>query len=296
MYRMNLNVLSLVKKLEIALKILVETGISSRYRSIFKGKGLEFEDYRTYGPGDDAKMIDWKASARANQTLIKQFKEERNLDVYFLFDVSNSMVFGSTEKLKNEYAAELVAALGHFILKIGDNVGLLMFNDRVVHVLPSGGGTAQFYLLLRSLVNPEVYGGSYNLSQGIDFVSKLVRKKSLLFIVSDFIGVEDGWYDSVKLATAKFDIIGIMIRDPRDRQLPKGVGHVVISDPYTNKTMLIYPDEVGSDYERYAKVDEKQVRKGFLNNNADFIEITTEQPFVKPLINFFKRREILLST
>ena len=130
----------------------------------------------------------------------------------------------------------------------------------------------------------------------LNLLLRILRKKSLLFIVSDFIGVEDGWYDSVKLATAKFDIIGIMIRDPRDRQLPKGVGHVVISDPYTNKTMLIYPDEVGSDYERYAKVDEKQVRKGFLNNNADFIEITTEQPFVKPLINFFKRREILLST
>lgn len=294
MYRMNVRVLELVKRLDIYLRILVENRVSSRYKSIFKGKGLEFEEYKSYSTTDDANTIDWKASARANDLLVKRFREERSADVFFLLDVSSSMVFGSTDKLKNEYAAEFVASLSNFILQAGDNVGLIMFNDRIVNTLVAGGGTSQFYLMMRSLVNPVFYGGGYNLTQAISFLMKMSKRRGLLFIVSDFIGLEQGWERSVMLASTMFDVVGVMVRDPRDRELPKGVGQVVISNPFTGKTMLIDPDEVGDDYKRYAMMQEARIRNAFRANNADLIELVTDKPFLKPLINFFRGREILM--
>jgi len=295
MYQMNVDVLALSKKVEIALGILVENKIISRYRSVFRGKGLEFDGYRAYTTNDDSEMIDWKATVRSKQTLVKQFQEERNLDVNFLIDVSSSMVFGSTSKLKSEYAAELVASLSNFILRSGDNVGLFMFKDRVSNVLPAGGGKNQFYMVMKTLVNKELYGGIYDLSNAINNIITSTKKKSLLFIVSDFIGLKSGWERSIKLAGGKFDVIGVMIRDPRDRELPRNVGQIVISDPYTGRTMLIDPDEIGDEYERLARLDEERIRKGFINNNADFLKLVTDRPFVKPLVEFFRRREILLS-
>lgn len=292
---MNVDVLELAKKVNIALSILVENKIISRYRSVFRGKGLEFDGYRLYTQNDDSQLIDWKATVRSNQTLVKQFQEERNLDVNFLIDVSSSMVFGSGDKLKCEYAAELVASLSNFILLAGDNVGLYMFNSSITKTLPCKGGKNQFYLILKTLVDNKLYGGGYDMPSALHYILKTAKKKSLLFIVSDFIGLNAGWEESVKLASGKFDVIGIMIRDPRDRHLPRHVGQVVISDPYTGRTMLIDPDEIGDDYERFVKSQEGSIERGFKNNNTDFVKFPTDQSFVKPLVNFLKRREILLS-
>ncbi|RLI98483.1 MAG: hypothetical protein DRO99_00555 [Candidatus Aenigmatarchaeota archaeon] len=237
-----------------------------------------------------------KASIRSNQTLVKQFREERELDIYFLVDASSSMVFGSTDKLKNEYAAEFVASLAHFILRVGDNVGLVMFNDNVVHNLPAANGSNQFYMLLRGLVDPSLYGGGYNLEEAIRFIIRSVQKKGLLIIVSDFIGLRAGWEKILRLATGKFDVIGVMVRDPRDRELPRGVGQVMISDPYTGKTMLVNPDEVGPAYENYVKRYEAMVEAGFAASKADLIKLATDKSFIKPVINYFRRRELIFSS
>jgi uncharacterized protein (DUF58 family) len=295
MYQMNVDVLELAKKVNIALSILVENKIISRYRSVFRGKGLEFDGYRLYTSNDDSQLIDWKATVRSNQTLVKQFHEERNLNVNFLIDVSSSMVFGSGDKLKCEYAAELIASLSNFILIAGDNVGLFLFNDNITTTLPCKGGKNQFYMILKTLVDSKQYGGGYDLPGALHHILSTGKKKSLLFIVSDFIGLNAGWEETVKLASGKFDVIGVMIRDPRDRQLPRNVGQVVISDPYSGRTMLIDPDEVGDDYEMYVKQEEENIERGFKNNNADFVMFPTDQPIVKPLVNFLKRREVLLS-
>jgi uncharacterized protein (DUF58 family) len=295
MYQMNIEVLALVKKLEIAVKILVQNRVMSRYRSVFRGRGLEFEGYREYTQSDDAEMIDWKATVRSKQTVVRQFQEERNLDIHFLFDVSSSMLFGSTDKLKSEYAAEFIASLAHFMLGAGDNVGLYMYSDEVRHFLPCTGGNEQFYAIMKSLVNTELYGGPCDLQNAINFIIRSARKESLLVIVSDFIGLKEGWKDSIKLATGKFDVIGVMIRDPRDRELPKNIGQIVISDPFSKRTMLIDPEEIGDEYERFAQMNEEQIKRGFIDNNGDFIEFTTEVSFIRPLVNFFKRRQILLS-
>ncbi|NIO20650.1 MAG: DUF58 domain-containing protein [Candidatus Aenigmarchaeota archaeon] len=290
---LHLDVVALVKKLEVIIKILVNTQVSSRYRSVFRGRGLEFEDFRVYTPGDDAKAIDWKASVRSNDILVKEYREERDLDVYFLLDVSSSMIFGSTEKLKLEYAAEFVAAFSYFVMKAGDKAGLIMFSDKVVNVVPTSTGDQHFYIMLRSLVNASLYGGGYNLSKAIKFLMNTTRQRGLLIVVSDFIGLEKGWDRIVKTASVMFDVIGVMVRDPRDEKLPKDTGQIVIEDPYTDANVVLDPRMIAPAYERYVRREEEKVRKVFLGCNADFLKLSTSESFAKPLIEFFiKRRRV----
>ncbi len=292
---LHIDVIALVKKLEIILKILINTQIASKYRSVFRGRGLEFEDYRVYTPGDDAKAIDWKASVRSNEILLKEYKEERNLDVYFLLDTSSSMIFGSTEKLKLEYAAEFVAAFSYFVMKAGDKAGLVMFNDKIVNHIPTSTGDKHFYILLRSLVDADFYGGGYNLSKAIDFVMRTTRERGLLVMVSDFIGLKKGWEKMVKISSVRFDVIGAMIRDPRDEKLPKDSGQIVIGDPYTDANIVVDPKMIAPVYERYVMKEEKNIRKVFLGCNADFMKLMTYESFAKPIVEFFMKRRLLAS-
>ncbi len=291
MKRLRIDVLSLTKKLEIVLKMLVNTQITSRYRSVYKGKGLEFEDYRVYSTEDDASRIDWKASVRANETLIKLFKEERNLNVYIVLDTSSSMIFGSTEKLKLEYAAELAAAISYFILEANDRVGLVMFNDKIVKMLQPSTGKKQFYIILNSLVNAELYGGGYNLENAVNFVVKTSKERGLMIIISDFIGDKAQCEKILRTAAVKFDIVGIMVRDPRDEIMPQeDVGQFVIQDPYSDATLLIDPRKIGEGYRSYVQREEEAINKAFLQGNLDLIKLSTSESFIKMLIEFFMKR------
>ncbi len=282
-------------KLDVATKQSLTTKALGSYRSVFKGRGLEFAEYRNYTPGEDASLIDWKASARSTDLLIKQYVEERNLNVFFLIDVSESMIFGSTDKLKNEYAAELVAALAHSVLESGDNVGFAMFNDAIEMKSQPLSGPQQYYLLTKALVNPEYYGGRYNLVGAIDFLITFLKDTSLVIIVSDFLGLKGNWEDKLKVLASKADVIAMAIRDPRDMRLPSNVGQVIVEDPYTGVQNMIDPDKIKSLYSRVALKQLSNVKKTFLKNNCDFVDFYTDQPYVKRLISFFKVRSMKIS-
>jgi uncharacterized protein (DUF58 family) len=291
MKRLRIDVLSLTKRLEIILKMLVNTQITSKYRSVYKGKGLEFEDYRVYSPEDDASRIDWKASVRANETLIKLFKEERNLNVYIVLDTSSSMIFGSTEKLKLEYAAELAASFAYFILEANDRVGLVMFNDKIVKMLMPAAGKKQFYIILNALVNADFYGGGYNLENAVNFLMKTSKERGLMIIISDFIGAKAECEKILRTAAVKFDMVGVMIRDPRDEVMPQeDVGQFVIQDPYSDTTLLIDPRKIGEGYRSYVQKEEAGINKAFLEGNLDLIKLSTSESFIKVLIEFFMKR------
>jgi len=291
---LRVNVASVAKEMDMAMRLLTEARVMSRYRKVFKGKGLEFEDFRDYTTDDDASEIDWRASKRANKLIIRRFKEERDMSVYFLVDVSSSMLFGSTDKLKHEYAAELVAAFSHFIIQSGDRAGLVMFTDKVVKYLGPGKSENHFYIMLRQLLTPEFYGGQYNLSNALNFVMNTTAERSLAFIVSDFIGLEKGWDSAIKQASGKFDGVAVMVRDPRDQRLPPDVGQVVIADPFSDREMLIdCNDKEGRmEYESYSKKEEEKIKDTLKNARWDMLEVTTDKSFVIPLIEFLKRREI----
>jgi len=289
--RLRVDVVALIKQMDIIIKMLVNTQITSKYRSVYKGKGLEFEDYRVYAQGDDASRIDWKASIRANDLLIKLFREERNLDVYILLDTSSSMIFGSTEKLKLEYAAEVAAAFMYFIIEAGDKAGLIMFNDKIVRMIPPKMGKKNFYIMLSSLVNAEFYGGGRDITKAVEFVMKTSKERGLMIIISDFIGMKGDWEHVLRMASVKFDVIGVMIRDPRDEVMPdEDVGQFVVSDPFSNEELVITPKKIGTDYMNHVQREEETIKKTFIENNLDLVKLSTARPFVKDVAELFVKR------
>jgi uncharacterized protein (DUF58 family) len=290
--KLNVDIVPSIRKLEIVTKGLVKTKGFGTYKSVFRGKGLDFSEYRPYDRDDDASLIDWKASMRSNQLLIRQYEEERDINVFFLVDCNSSMVFGSTEKLKNEYTVELVASLAYSIIDAGDSTGLIMFSDKIVKNVSIGKGRGHFYALVRALTDPDNYGGGYDFNKVADFVLSYLKETTIVIIVSDFIGLSDDTLEHLRFITSKFDTIGMMIRDPRDRELPEDVGQVVIEDPYSKNSLLIEPELIKEVYEEEIRKQEERIRYNFMKNRSDFLLLTTDKGFVKPILNLFRERAL----
>lgn len=290
-----------MKKLKIDLKIGFESldigardpiagTYLGRYKSVFKGRGLEFDSYRQYGPDDDAALIDWKASARSDKLLVKEFTEERNMTVFFLIDASNTMIIGSQPKLKCEYAAELAASLGYHILNSGDNLGYALFNEKIVSFRPPERSLSTHAELIDTLSDAQNYGGNYDLKPVIDFLLELLPEKSLVIIISDFIGLIEGWEEAVKQAASKFSLIGIMIRDPIDRSIPAGLGQLAIADPLGSSTLIIDPNTIKPFYDEEARREEEHIKSVFLDNGSDFTILQTDKDFIGSVIELFESR------
>ncbi len=261
------------------------------YRILLRGKGLEFEAYRTYAPDDDAASIDWKASSRANSLLVKQYRDERNLKVIFLVDVSENMVSGSGPKLKCEYAAEVVSAFAHLITSTGDKPGFIFFNDHVREYMKPSGGTKHFSRLVDFIRNPANYGGASNLNRAFDFMLGYVGKNvESAILVSDFISFSPEMKKNLSLVSNKFETTALMIRDQLDNTLPAFRGEVVIEDPKTGEQLLMNPEVVRNAYESLAREQIKLMRDSCMHNNIDLLEMMTDRPFVPTLSEFLKSR------
>lgn len=296
MKEIKLNLTPLIKKLEVSLrKGETQEYISSAYRSKFRGRGLEFEGFRAYLPGmDDAKDIDWKSSLRSRDLLVRVHREERNLNIFFLFDVSDTMLYSSTEKLKCEYAAELVATLSYGILNVGDRVGLCMFNNKIVKIVPAGSGMRHFYFITRALSNPGNYGGGFNLSNALKFATGYLPHGSVIFLVSDFLGLEKDWKRYLSMSALKYDLTAFIIRDPRDMTLPDVGGQIVMADPLSDNELLIDADSIRDDYENATTEQLIEITAHFTQTNSDYIVLFTDTEFFYPVLKFFERRRSLL--
>lgn len=290
--KLKVDLIPAIKRLEILTKGMLGKGMfSGSYRSGFRGKGLEFADYRPYVFGDDALLIDWKATLRTDKILVKEYEEERNLNVFILFDVSDSMIFGSLPKLKFEYSAEMIASLSHAILESGDNIGFALFTDKLINLVRPNLGMRQFYLLSKVLVDPRLYGGPFDFCKVIDDLLLYLPRDSILIIVSDFIGLRNDWKKKIQLIGRKYKVVAVMVRDPRDRTLPDMGGQKVnIEDPYTGRQMTLDVDLLKYAYEAEVRKQEKEIEDEFEKNQCGFVFLTTDKSFVKPLINFFRRR------
>jgi len=291
--KLNVDLTPAIKKLDVTVKGLLNTKMLGGYKSAFRGRGLEFADYREYSPSeDDASLIDWKASLRTNTLVVKEFVEERNLDVFFLIDCGSGMVFGSTEKLKNEYSAEFAASLAYVILESGDNVGYCLFNNEIRAQSQPLRGKDQFYKFTRDLINPNNYGGRFHIDAALKFIigTQSIRNSSLVILVSDFIGLKGDWKRYIKSAGKKFDFVGVMVRDPRDQTLPADSYKVSLENPHTGSQMVVDPILIKEQYEKLVREEEKKIREEFLRSGADFLELNTAKSFVEPLVAFFIRR------
>lgn len=289
--KLKLQLIPSIKKLEISTKAFATGLILGRYKSSFRGKGLEFDTYRSYLPDDDASMIDWKASARSDDILVKQFVEERNVRVFLLIDVSSTMLYGSSEaKLKIVYATELAASLCYAVLKAKDSVGFGLFTDHVLTFSMPSLESQQFYKLCKTLLQPENYGGNCDLGNSLNELFTVLPDKTILIIISDFIGVAGDWQEKLTIAGKKFEVIGLMIRDIYDRTLPAAEINLLVEDPYTDRQVLVNPATTRKDYEKIALQQEAEVIASFRRSKGEMLTLATDKPFLNPLVTFFKIR------
>ncbi len=287
---LRINVDEQIKRIAILTKKGLFGKLVGEYRSAFRGKGMEFTGYRRYDPdNDDASRIDWKATLRSKELLVRQFEEERNLDVVFLVDTGSSMLYSSHDKLKAEYAAELVGALSYGILRAEDSVGLAVFSSRVHMYLPPQLGDEQFFRIMHVLQREDYYGGRSDFLTAARFALSAFPRTTIIFLVSDYIGLPADFEDVFKLLGVRFELVGMMVRDPRDDELPEE-GIVTFLDPQSLETLTVDTRAYARAFNAYVREFKEDLRRVFKKTQSDLIELRTDEDFIPKLLTFLTHR------
>lgn len=261
------------------------------YKMFFRGKGLEFESYRDFSPDDDADMIDWKTSSRAQKLIVKKYKEERDLRIFFVVDVGENMVFGSSEKLKCEYITELVAAFSMVMLNENDKIGFVLFSDAINNYVECKGGEKQFNIFMDKLRDVSTYKGVTDIDQALDFCMEYFPSNtSAVILISDFLKITEQTNKKLALLANRFETIAIRVRDMLDITLPKIDKEVVLQSPYTGEQVVINPLIARKNYEKYSSEQGEKVKKILEKNNLDYLDLVTNKSFTIPLASFLKER------
>ena len=268
----------------------VNNVFAGEYESAFKGSGMEFEDVREYQPGDEVRSIDWNVTARMGKPFIKRFIEERELTIIFLVDLSASGTFGSIEKTKNEIAAELCALLAFSAIKNNDKVGLIVFTDVVEMFIPPKKGMTHVLRLIRELLIFKPRKANTNIQEGLAYLGKVTRKKSVVFLVSDFL--ESDFEKQMRIMGKRHDLIAVSITDPREIAMPS-VGLLELEDAETGEIVVIDTSDPGvrKQYERQGMERATRLKRLFHSMGVDQIDIRTDKDYVSTLMRFFLERE-----
>lgn len=283
-----------IRKAEIhARRAMLSETIEGSWVTSFKGRGIEFAGYRQYQYGDDASIIDWRASLRSKDTLVRQFEEYKTFSVFIMLDVSDSMLFSSTGKLKCEYGAELAYALADGILNGGDAVGLGMFNDKFISRLQPDIGRGVLERMKQELLKPENYGGKFDFKRVMRQASAFLGQRVVVVIISDFIGMEDGWQKYLAMMSERFEMMGIILRDPRDRKLPMNTGQYTLKDPYTSETLFIDVNQYAKAYEEHVKEEEASIGRMFKGVQGASLSLSTDEDYLVPLTKFLRKRRFI---
>ena len=284
------ELLKKVRKIEIKTKGLSNHIFSGEYHTVFKGRGMSFSEVREYQFGDDIRAIDWNVTARFNHPFVKIFEEERELTVMLLVDVSQSAFFGTKSQFKNEMITELCAVLSFSAISNNDKVGVIFFSDKIEKFIPPKKGTSHILRIIRELLDFQPEDSGTNLSEALKYLNNVIKKRSITFVLSDF--MDRDYSDSLSIAKRRHDIVGIRIYDPKEMEVPD-IGLVRVVDAETNKLMWLDTSRK-SVREAYAKQYRDNVeycRTAFLKSGADLISIRTDESYTNALLKFFKRRE-----
>ena len=284
------EIFRLVKRIEIQTTRLVDTVFAGQYQSAFKGEGIEFAEVREYIPGDDIKTIDWNVTARAGFPHVKLFHEERELSVFFAVDVSSSLHFGSQTRLKSEVAAELCSVLAFSAINNNDKIGLILISDQVEKMIPLKKGKQHVLRVVREILTFKEYNKKTKLSTGLDTIGKVLTKRNVLFVISDF--MDKSFKRSLSVLNKKHDVIAINLYDPFEYELPDK-GLVEFSDLETKKRLFVNMSDkrFRKNFKKIAIENKLERDKYFLSQGIDKIDIDVSKPYIKPLLAFFKKRE-----
>ncbi|MCX5753023.1 MAG: DUF58 domain-containing protein [Candidatus Krumholzibacteria bacterium] len=279
-----------IRILQITTRKVVNDVLAGEYTSVFKGRGMEFDEVREYMPGDDVRTIDWNVTARMDRPYVKRFVEERELTVFFLVDLSASGAFGSVKKLKNEIAAEFCALLSFSAVKNNDKVGLIVFTDRVELYVPPKKGTTHVLRLIRELLNFKPKAAKTDIGGTLDYFGKVAKKRAVVFLVSDF--QSEGFEKAMRIIAKRHDLVAVPVTDPREVRLPN-VGLIELEDAETGEMVLVYTSSaaVRKQYERLGRERSERFRELFASMGVDRIEVATDRDYVSRLVQFFRARE-----
>ncbi len=279
-----------VRRIQIHTSRVTSEALAGTYHSAFRGRGVEFEEVRPYVVGDDVRTIDWNVSARAGTPHVKQFREERELCVMLAVDLSGSLDFGTRSQFKREMVAEMAATVAFSAIRNGDKVGLLAFTDRVERFVPPRKGTRHVLRIVRELLALRPQGRGTAVGAAIDEVTRIVRKRSVLFVMSDF--MDQGWERPMSVAARRHDVIPVVVTDRAEAALPS-VGLLELEDPETGETLVVDTSDRGVRARFAAAAAEERggLQQSFRRMRLDAVEVETGGDFVKPLAEVFRRRE-----
>lgn len=291
------EILAKVRQIEIRTSRLAQETLAGQYHSVFKGRGMDFEEVREYVPGDEVRAIDWNVTARSGRPFIKKYTEERELTIVLVVDLSASGSFGSGSQSKRELAAEVASVLAFSAIRNDDKVGLVLFTDEVEHWVLPKKGRRHVLRVIREILFFEPARHGTDVPTALDFVNRVLRRRAVTFLVSDFLVPESGPTGSEALRKAlertgrRHDLVALAVSDPREHELP-AVGRVVLEDAERGELVEVNTRDP-KVREAYASgaAQRRRVRLQLLRGaGVDVLDLATDQPYVAALRRFFRTR------
>jgi len=284
------ELLKKVRKIEIKTRGLSKQIFSGEYHSAFKGRGMAFSEVREYTPGDDVRSIDWNVTARFNSPFVKIFEEERELSVMLLVDVSASGMFGTYEKIKQDLITELCAVVAFSATTNNDKIGIIFFSDKIEKFIPPKKGKTHVLRIIRELINFTPQQKATNIEVPLKFLTNAIKKRSIAFLISDFYAPFN-YTDALKISNKRHDVVAVRIMDKTELELPD-VGLIKLRDNETGK--VVWVDSGSKEFRKQYNSNrvkfDHQLKDLFNRSGIDSTAVFTNESYVKPLMNLFKKR------
>ena len=283
------ELLKKVRKIEIKTRRLSDHIFGGEYHSTFKGRGMTFSEVRQYQFGDDVRNIDWNVTARYNEPFVKVFEEERELTMMLMVDISGSEFFGTDKQFKNEIVTEIAATLAFSATQNNDKIGLILFSDEVELYIPPKKGRSHVLRIIRELIEFKPESKQTNISEALKFLSNVMKKKAIVFLLSDFIAGD--YQHTLKIASGRHDVTGIRVYDKHEETIPN-LGVVNMQDEETGEMVLVNTSskKIRLNYSKYYSEKVNYFKEAFTKSGAGTIDCRVDESYVKKLLGYFKRR------
>jgi len=284
------DVIKKIRRIQITTSKLVTDMLSGDYESVFKGRGIEFDEVREYQPGDEIRTIDWNVTARIGRPFIKKYVEERQLTVMILLDASGSSYFGTSKRLKSELAAEISAVLAFAAIHNKDRVGLIIFTDRIEKFIPPRKGLGHVLRVIREALCFKPKGRGTDITMALRYLDGVTTRRAVVFVISDFFAKD--FKKALSIANKRHDVIAVTITDPRETTLPNA-GLIELADAETGKLFLVDTSSAALREKFLAKsrMITNERSKVFSSISVDHIDIATDKPYIEEFIKFFAMRK-----
>lgn len=284
------ELLARIRAIQLRTQRLVTDALAGEYHSAFKGRGMEFEQVREYAPGDDIRHIDWNVTARMSSPFVKEHREERELTVMLIVDVSSSGAFGTARKQKREVVAEVAAVLAYLAIKNNDRVGMIIFSDRIEHFIPPKKGRSHVWRVIREVLSFRPTGRGTDLDGALDYLGRVVPRRSVGFVISDFL--DEGFTERLRVAARRHDLTAIRVLDQREVGLPR-IGLVELEDAETGETVVIdtASRRVSESFARLAREDLARRSEQFRQAGVGEVQVWADRPWIDPIVRYLRARE-----